>query len=412
MSQGFTQYEGELVDRKRVYYTGADQLTMGYVLCFDADLGTAGDFERTRAMHVEKPTAANAKNFAGVVAPESSGKTGPAYIDLFVPIARGQKVNIFTDASVTVDVTNLYVQPGSYAAGAAGVVYIGRAMQTVDRSTTNGTAQTLLTGPSIDAEAAQSVGASTTFTAAIWQNFPVDAMRANPALGTFVEFEPFKSAAGTPPFSKFAGTNNSVTADVKAASLAETDQIVLSHDTSTADNDAVSLQMPGPIVLTGGKPWALEISFDLTTVTDADMETFIGLAGLSTLSNVIPYQDGGAFTAALDLLGINVVVGDGNAMDVSYQATGETTVVHDVGALVPVANTAIRVGFYYNGTTIAIYADGTSTGDPILAADISDLTDVFPAGITTYLTVAGKGDSGVADGDDINIRAIRMAQLA
>ncbi len=411
MATNLVQFGDDIVDLKQVRYLGTDTLRNGYNVCYNRDTGTAADVEPLRGFSVETPSATNLDDYAGVIVSHDL-IVGPATVTIAVPKPRGQVVQMWTDASVTVNTTDLYLQAGSYAAGSAGSRRIGRALQTVDRSSTAGTCQALLTGVLLSAGTAQDVGASTTFTSAIWANFPLAEMRANPALGTLLEFDPAANPAAIPSFSKFAGANNSVTAGVKAASLAETDQLVLSHDSGTADNDAVSLQMPGPIVLSGGKPWAMEVEYDLTTVTDADMESFVGLLDLSTLSNVIPYQDGGAFTAASNLVGFNVLVGDGNAIDVSYQAGGETTVIHDAGAGVPTANTAITVALYFDGTDIHVYIDGTSTADPILAADIADLTDVFPVGVTAYLSVAGKGDSGVADGDDINVRAFRVAQLA
>ena len=403
-------YKSEKVSLKAVYYTGADTLQEGYLLCYDADRGTAGNVDHLRAVNVEKPADGNLDDFAGVVDEGFAGLTGPAFIKIHVPTADGQKVKIWVNKSVVVDDTDLYLTSGSYAASNSGRKHIGKAMQTVDRSTAAGPAQALLI--SSPREALRNPGASALFTDAIWSKFPLTDMRADPALGTFVEYEPneINNVIGT--YATYSHGDVTV-AVIKAVSLAETDQFVLSHDAATADNEAGSAQFPGPITVSGAKPWAMEISLDVTTVTDADGEMLVGLTGLSTLGNAIPYQDGGAFTAALDLIVANIVVGDGNAIDITYQASGESTVVHDVGPGVPTANTAITIGFYYDGATIQIYVDGTNTADPILASDIADVTsDVFPAAAVMYPTFAVKGESGSGDTDDLNIRAFRFAQLA
>ena len=413
------QFNTEKTSIKKVYYTGTDVLYGGYALCYDADtLERQGDDDTTaalvneqRATRVEKPAAANINYFAGVVAEKSSGLTGPCFITILLPTAHGTSVNVWTNASTTAVSTKLYLTIGSYALTTSGPVLVAEALQTIDRSTVNGRVQAFLSAPTVANPANQEVGSSDTFTDAIWRNFPLNNLRQNPNLGTFHEYDPaYNPTASLPPYSEFTGAANSV-AVIAGVTLAEAKQLVLAQEAAT-DNNAVAIQFPGPITTTGAKAWAFEVEYDLVSVTNADMESFVGLFTAATLSNVIPYQDGGAFTAASNMLGFNVVVGDGNAINVSYQAGGETTVVHDTGPGVPAANTAITVAMYYDGATVAVYINGTLITDPILATDIVDTTDIFPEAVACLMTVASKGDSTVADGDDLNVRAFRYAQLS
>lgn len=412
------QYNSEKQPIKKVYYEGSDNLRAGYGLCYNADSNslqgaadtTAAVANIERMVRVEKPTVANAKHFAGVVSAGDDGKTGPCWITIHPPTANGFGVNLWTTANCTVASTQLFLVGGSYAFSTSGNRLVAEALQTVDRSTTAGTVLAVLKAPVLSGTVREP-GASTTFTSAIWQNFPVAAMRMDPTLGTFGEFDPATNpTAVLPPYAAYTGAHNTV-ARAKGTTLAETDQLVLSQDASTADNDAVAVQLPGPIVVSGGKPWAVEVEYDLTTVTNADMESLVGLAAVSTLANAMPFADGGAL-ADVDALIFDVKADDGNSVDVSYRANGETAVVHDADVKAPTANTAFSVGLYYDGTDINVYVDGVDTEDPILAADIASITDIFPAGVTMYPTFAGKADSGVADGDDLNIRAFRYAQLA
>jgi len=404
----------EKLHKKVVFYEGTDTLYEGYNLCYNSDYGSSDAAVNIgRAARLEKPSSTNVHAYAGVVAPESDGVVGPNKITIIEPT--GSQCSIHTDANCTIDATELFLKPDSYAAGDTGSARIGLAAQTLDRSSTAGIVQARLAAPSAPRATDQECNSSTTFTGAIWDNFPLAELRKYPHLGTFLEYDPvFRPEQQIPERAEYTGGHNSVTdTHVASTTLAAIEHnLVLSQDSSATDNDAVAVQFPGPVTISGGKEWAFEVDYDLTTVTDADMESFVGLLEASTLGNAIPYQDAGAYATASDLIGFEIKVDDGNGLDVVYKAGADTVVTHQASAGAPVANTAITVGMYYNGTTIQPYINGTAT-TVISAADIADVTtDTFPAAIVAYLTMALKGDSGVQDGDDMNIRAFRVAQLA
>jgi hypothetical protein len=142
------QYRNEKVETKRVYFAGTDVLPQGAALCYDATAGNATAADNERAFRVKKPTTANFQNFAGILTDNFAGVQGPAMVEIFVPVARGQKVTVRSSANNVIDVTELRLKDQSYALDTAGTgPVIARAMQTVDRSGTSGPVQALLLGP-------------------------------------------------------------------------------------------------------------------------------------------------------------------------------------------------------------------------------------------------------------------------
>ena len=145
MSQ--VQYRNEKTETKRVYFAGSDVLPQGAALCYDADFGTATAADNERAFRVQQPTTANFQNFAGILSDQFAGVQGPAMVEIFVPVARGQKVTVRSGASNTIDATNLRLKDQSYELDTDGAgPVVARAMQTVDRSTTSGPVLALLLG--------------------------------------------------------------------------------------------------------------------------------------------------------------------------------------------------------------------------------------------------------------------------
>lgn len=144
-------YNSEKVSKKRVYYTGSDTLGEGYCLCYDRDYGTASEADIDRAVRVEKPAAGNLRHFAGVVAAEDAGRTGPCWVTVVEPQPNpGRLVAVHTDQACVLGTTALAVTADSYAAGAPGAdaPAIATAFQTVDRGGTAGVVLAQLEGVS------------------------------------------------------------------------------------------------------------------------------------------------------------------------------------------------------------------------------------------------------------------------
>jgi hypothetical protein len=142
------QYKQDISAIKKVYYTGSDTLKEGYCLCYDLDnvtVDAATVASDTRGFYVEKPASGNVGAFAGVVAAQSDGVTGPAFIDIVDISDRQMVANVWTEENCTIGTTYLSVKAASYAAGSSieGPI-IGLALQTVNRSSTNGLVQAKL----------------------------------------------------------------------------------------------------------------------------------------------------------------------------------------------------------------------------------------------------------------------------
>lgn len=131
---------------RRVYYSGTGTILEGMAVCYNSDRTTdmdgttvaAGTTNNGRFMDVEDPKAANMRFFAGVVKAGSYGSTtGPAWLDIYTPngesvtargtdsFTNGEKVYIAAGDS---EITNVPQAGG----------FIGYAMDTIDRSTTEG----------------------------------------------------------------------------------------------------------------------------------------------------------------------------------------------------------------------------------------------------------------------------------
>lgn len=132
---------------KVVRYTGSDTIKEGMLVAYDHDTTTnptggdaiaEGGQNPGKHYFVEKLSSDNYKAFAGVVATASyNGQKGPKEIAIYVP--NGAVVPVLCKANISRD-DAIYLVQDQYYAGttpAAGQ-YIGRAFETVDRSSTEG----------------------------------------------------------------------------------------------------------------------------------------------------------------------------------------------------------------------------------------------------------------------------------
>jgi hypothetical protein len=172
-------YKSEKVNTKRCYLTASDTVYRGHLVCYDRDRGTAADREPERIAYVEKPAAANLHRFAGIVQQQVKG---PGWVDIAMPTVFGEVHDVWTDLSTTQDTTILTVIPGQYHAGdATEGKAIGIALQTVDRSSTNGLVQAEIF-PITDGLTLATAGGRGP-SPALWASCPWDAMVRNPQLG-------------------------------------------------------------------------------------------------------------------------------------------------------------------------------------------------------------------------------------
>jgi hypothetical protein len=154
------QYNGDgLNEVKTVWYAGTATLKTGEVLCYDLDDTAApttlpaGSLtvpptssvqpRNLRGRQVTDPVTANLSAVAGVVSPESSGVTGPAWVSVVVP-RKGDVALVYSNANATKNTTVLGAADSTRSAAAVSdstfnLPAIAVAIETVDRSGTAGT---------------------------------------------------------------------------------------------------------------------------------------------------------------------------------------------------------------------------------------------------------------------------------
>jgi len=144
-----------------------DTLKTGYLLCYNYDsvkdweenTKTVNSFSRAevdfaegsqdfnaRLLEVEKPASGNLNHFAGVVCEGYEGAVTGDVIEIAVPV-EGSVIPVYTDLSVTNGATILAANSASYKAtnplyggSTTPSAIVGIALETIDRSSTNGLA--------------------------------------------------------------------------------------------------------------------------------------------------------------------------------------------------------------------------------------------------------------------------------
>jgi hypothetical protein len=126
---------------RTVYYAGTDKLVAGNALAWDVAANIADtDPKKRLGNQVVKPATANLFAFAGIVAPQSDGITGPANVDIFIP-RKGSFVTAWTHANMTAFTTALGLANNDYglvtfADATLNLGLVAIAAQTVDTSGT------------------------------------------------------------------------------------------------------------------------------------------------------------------------------------------------------------------------------------------------------------------------------------
>jgi hypothetical protein len=181
------QFHTNKVMKKRVYLEPSDTVYAGYAVCYnhdtteDMDGSTVAEGSQCNGkfLRVEKPAAANLDFLAGFVAPESNGVVGPKWITIIEPM--GCIIPAYISANAVLGETKLFLQDASYVLGSDGGRQVGLAMETVDRSSTNGVALARVQMPdmSIAFGANSGIGPSKT----LWNDCPWDEIVKDPNIG-------------------------------------------------------------------------------------------------------------------------------------------------------------------------------------------------------------------------------------
>ncbi len=426
-------YYTEKLPVKRVYYTGTDTLQPGYALCYDRDnitaeargpgfhLGStvlaqgaalaAGYTSYARHTFVEKPASGNLKDFAGFVSDSDAGIVGPAWIDIIEPAALPRGNHVHTDVSTTANTTFLSLQAASYALGDTqdGPI-VAKALQTRDRSSVAGLVQALIFWTGSLSSRTVTASSRTTVqlpTAAIWDNFPLEAMRANPFLGSLLDTD-FRHGNGVPASSFVDATyaasaaGKTVTGGIYTGITAIGELILKAAGTN---DNAAECQWDCPITASGGNEWGFECRIKGVNITTEKASWSVGLGAGQALAGDIQ-ADAGAAPTDGSFIYFNTDAAATAALDTIYRSVGATQDEHAAAIHTLVANTYVTLGLYFNGTVIQQYVNGVAAGTNIVVDDIAHAN--FPTGLILVPTVALK--AAHTDAYTLTMDWMRVAQ--
>lgn len=376
-----------------------EQLKEGYCLCYKISAtetsgaypgnGTATTAGETRSgtgsdaeFTVEQPSLTNILFPAGVLmdGPNMTADADGYLMVQILPFSEKDTpgVEVWTDQSISAsnggDLLGLF--PGTYAAR-RGALYgqpVLRAMQTVDRSSTNGTVRGVWAptvdqvefdakhtvvfddfntfGDSIDATITQYTSSDSTAMAGYATQFR----------GTYKMFREGSSATGTAADAATTGGGRKLT------------------PTATTDNAVVVLQRAAAFINATGQPLRFEASITVTEHNTDDANFLIGLVEFTTaaMSATVPIASNGAGPPA-DYSGAVFFKVDGGtvwqAETSNSTSSGTQNTDTDVGAIADATTYRMLIlcdgantwKFYINGTLVA--TNSTSASNP-LSTDI------------------------------------------
>lgn len=425
MGQGL--YRSEKESLKTAFYSGTDTIKRGYALCYDRDNTNAVDGSSTaipatssswgRHGHVEKPASGNLHNFAGIVADERD-RTGPCFVSLVEPDAAVRAMQVFTSANCTADSTFLTIVAGSYELGAIGEgLLIGKALQTIDRSSTSGLAQAMIRAVdpmNVNYGAAVPSSSNNSFSPLIWETCPWDQINSGMLQGlTFYDdfhggYALAVAQAVTPLLNGVDGLTDGTAASII---IHETDEArgVLSLESDT-DQEDVWISVGGNlngfgnyIFSSSTKLW-MEARVKTKNITDSKYNSFCGFAeeGLMTNGALITTSDA---MADKDFVGFERIFADGDQLDTVHNTAGGGGItVVEADAVTVVADTYQNIGIYSDGTTLTFFNNGVALTTVLLAATN------FPDGekMAFYYGI----QPGHGDPADIQIDWLRIAHLS
>jgi len=178
---------------------------------------------------------------------------------------------------------------------------------------------------------------------------------------------------------------------------------------SSNDNETTGISIGGGLntagqyVIKSGKKFWMECRLKMANITDAKAGVFVGLAEEALLSEGGIIADGGTLTDK-DLVGFWRLEGDGDKMDTYHNTAGggETTEIK-ADAVTLEADTYIKLGMYFDGTTLTFYADGVALADTV----DYDATN-FPNGeeAAFYIVIGDASD----DDFSVTVDWVRIAQ--
>ena len=223
-----------------------------------------------------------------------------------------------------------------------------------------------------------------------WLDFLLDAREGIAVMDDFTDFY----ASG----SKYTLLEADAAASIGL--IATADCGVLRLAPTTTDNEECNLQ--GGInegvlgdFATGVRMW-FEARVRVSAVTDDVCGIMFGLAEEGCCGANLQTDDTAAI-ADKDYLVFRTLQADGDGLDIEYKTSGVTAVVHKELAGTLVAATWIKAGWYFDGTNIKFYVNGSKVGDNLLITATG-----FPDGEEMHFVAGAKVGSAATLNFDID----------
>ena len=239
----------------------------------------------------------------------------------------------------------------------------------------------------------------------LWANCPVGDIMARPGSGVYVyeEFVGNATAAtnqnnvslGTTGLKCFVSNNANHT--ITDAAI-QNGGIVLNGDTADKSTTIAGRVAPLKLDLSEGKLW-FEARLKLGSITDNDLNVFVGLSEVYSLTDILPITAANAL-GDKNQVGFFHVATDGDNWDTTYKADGVAAVNVGTDVKTTVAGTFIKLGMYFDGTVLSFYVDGVKLADTktIPSADGTDFpNDVLLAPIVSLANMAGTAQTVTID---------------
>jgi hypothetical protein len=268
----------------------------------------------------------------------------------------------------------------------------------------------------------------------IWNDCPVEEFAEVPGKGVHI-FEDFRNAlvgketASGTDFTSGVGRIDGV---IPWYAYAESDKLVdlalqadgdgvvmLDLDGTDADVDCIvsgdnvvgSFKTP---TIGETKGFWFEARVKFSTVTDDDAGSFIGLSQPGEAKDAGGVMAAGGLTLQdIDYLGFARLSDDGDKLNVVYNEAASGVAQTSTELIALTVDTYISIGFKLVSTgvvtKIRFYADGVDLGDDV-AITVSSTNANFPSATLMAATLSWIAESGVANGHNMKIDWVKIAQ--
>ncbi len=198
----------------------------------------------------------------------------------------------------------------------------------------------------------------------LWKKFPLEHVIADPNMGVWSRIDgrdvgPNAATSGgavteaNGPLRTFLSQDGAIE-NVDATSVGSG----LKASSNGDDEGVVLSQFLTPFKIAyQGKPFIFEARVKTDTIANSKHNIFVGLLESVVPTVSIPIADNSAL-ADQNLVGFHRLGSDGDYFDTVYTANGVTAVSVQADAAVIVADTWVKLGMYFDGTTLYFYKDG------------------------------------------------------